>query len=69
MRRSKGSFRKGRKSGARSNLHNFRSSPYEIIATIAEEVEAYVEKVVEKVPEKVEENVTTKNRGRPKRHG
>ena len=41
MRRSKGSFRKGRKSGARSNLHNFRSSPYEIIATIAEEVKAY----------------------------
>ena len=26
MRRKKGSFRNGRKQGARSNLHNFRSS-------------------------------------------
>ena len=62
MRRSKGSFRKGRKIGARANLHNFRSSPYEVVSTVVEEV-------VEEVPEKVVEETSTKKRGRPKRHG
>ena len=47
MRRKKGSFRNGRKQGARSNLHNFRSSnnPVKWNDQIAIEV---AEKVAEK---------------------
>ena len=51
MRRKKGSFRNGRKQGARSNLHNFRSSNSgikwndQIAIEVAEKVEAKVEKV------------------------
>ena len=46
MRRKKGSFRNGRKQGARSNLHNFRSSNSgikwndQIAIEVAEKVEA-----------------------------
>ena len=49
MLRSKGSFRNGRKQGARSNLHNFRSSSSgikwndQIAVEVAEKVEAPVE--------------------------
>ena len=51
MRRKKGSFRNGHKKGARSNLHNFRSSSSgikwndQIAIEVAEKVEAKVEKV------------------------
>ena len=51
MRRKKGSFRNGNKVGARSNLHNFRSSGHgvkwndQIAVEVAEKVEAKVEKV------------------------
>ena len=65
MRRKKGSFRNGRKQGARSNLHNFRSSsnPVKYLAP-AEVVEAKVEKVILEV--KAEE-APAKKRGRPKK--
>ena len=57
MRRKKGSFRNGNKKGARSNLHNFRSSGHgvkwndQIAIEVAEKVEvkAPVEKVVVEV--------------------
>ena len=68
MLRVKGSFRNGPKQGARSNLHNFRSSsnPVKYLAP-AEVVEAKIEKVILDV--KVEEAVKApaKKRGRPKK--
>ena len=57
MRRKKGSFRNGNKVGARSNLHNFRSSGHgvkwndQIAVEVAEKVEAKAEKVA-KAPAK-----------------
>ena len=66
MRRKKGSFRNGRKQGARSNLHNFRSSshPVKYLAP-AEVVEVKVEKVEAKVEEAVK--APAKKKGRPKK--
>ena len=64
MRRKKGSFRNGNKKGARSNLHNFRSSSQgiswndQIAVEVAEKVEATIEVVVPPV---------AKKRGRPKK--
>ena len=54
MKRSKGSFRNGRKKGARSNLHNFRSSGSGIKWNdqIAVEVAEKVEEKVAKAPAK-----------------
>ena len=57
MRRKKGSFRNGNKQGARSNLHNFRSSGHgvkwndRIAVEVAEKAEAKasIEKVVVEV--------------------
>jgi len=68
MLRSKGSFRNGRKQGARSNLHNFRSSNSgikwndQIAIEVAEKVVAKVEKVEESAPKS-----PAKKRGRPKK--
>ena len=66
MLRVKGSFRNGRKQGARSNLHNFRSSsnPVKYLAP-AEVVEVKVEKVEAKVEEVAK--APAKKRGRPKK--
>ena len=61
MLRVKGSFRNGLKVGARSNLHNFRSSgsgiPFrdQIAVEVKEKVEAKVE------------SATPKKKGRPKK--
>ena len=54
MRRKKGSFRNGNKKGARSNLHNFRSSGSGIKWNdqIAVEVTEKVEEKVAKAPAK-----------------
>ena len=54
MRRKKGSFRNGNKKGARSNLHNFRSSGSGIKWNdqIAVEVAEKVEEKVAKAPAK-----------------
>ena len=66
MLRTKGGFRKGRKVGARSNLHNFRSntkgSPF-MRKAIAVDV---AEKAAEKV-EVAEMKATAKKKGRPKK--
>ena len=68
MLRSKGSFRNGRKQGARSNLHNFRSSGHavkwndQIAIEVVEKVAAKVEKVEKSAPE-----APAKKRGRPKK--
>ena len=66
MLRVKGSFRNGRKQGARSNLHNFRSSSHPVKYLAPAEV---VEVKVEKVEVKVEEvaKAPAKKRGRPKK--
>ena len=45
MRRKKGSFRNGRKQGARPNLHNFRSSGHAV---------KWNDPIAEKIIEKVE---------------
>ena len=69
MRREKGSFRNGRKKGARANLHNFRSSGHgvkwndQIAENIIEKVEAT--KMPMEAPIKVVPEV--KKRGRPKK--
>ena len=61
MRRKKGSFRNGNKVGARSNLHNFRSSGHgvkwndQIAVEVAEKAEV------------AEPKVTAKKKGRPKK--
>ena len=68
MRRKKGSFRNGHKKGARSNLHNFRSSGHavkwndQIAIEVAEKVAVKVEQVEKSVPE-----APVKKRGRPKK--
>ena len=68
MRRKKGSFRNGNKKGARSNLHNFRSSSQgitwndQIAAEVAEKVAEKVEATIEVVVPPV-----AKKRGRPKK--
>ena len=68
MRRKKGSFRNGRKQGARSNLHNFRSSNSgikwndQIAIEVAEKVEAKAEKA-----EEAEPKAPAKKKGRPKK--
>ena len=66
MLRTKGGFRKGRKVGARSNLHNFRSNTKGIpfmSKAIAVDV---AEKAAEKV-EVAEMKATDKKKGRPKK--
>ena len=68
MLRVKGSFRNGRKEGARPNLHNFRSSgsgiPFrdQIAVEVKEKVEAKVE-----AAEVVETAKKKKKAGRPKK--
>ena len=54
MRRKKGSFRNGNKVGARSNLHNFRSSGHGVKWNdqIAVEVAEKIEEKVAKAPAK-----------------
>ena len=67
MLRTKGGFRKGRKVGARSNLHNFRSNTKGIpwmIKAIAVEV---AEKAAEKVEVEEIKEAAKKKRGRPKK--
>ena len=67
MLRTKGGFRKGRKVGARSNLHNFRSNtkgkPW-MSKSIAVEV---AEKAAEKVEVAEIKEAAKKKRGRPKK--
>ena len=72
MRRKKGSFRNGRKQGARSNLHNFRSSGHgvkwndRIAIEVAEKAEAKAS--IEKVVVEVEVlKAPAKKKGRPKK--
>ena len=82
MKRSKGSFRNGHKKGARSNLHNLRSSANpaswgnrgEIvdmpIEEAIEELQVMVEDpVVEPAPKPEPVIEPKKKRGRPKRNG
>ena len=67
MLRTKGGFRKGRKVGARSNLHNFRSNTKGIpwmSKAIAVEV---AEKAAEKVEVEEIKEAAKKKRGRPKK--
>ena len=67
MLRTKGGFRKGRKVGARSNLHNFRSNTKGIpwmSKSIAVEV---AEKAAEKVEVAEIKEAAKKKRGRPKK--
>jgi len=65
MRRKKGSFRNGNKQGARSNLHNFRSSGHGVKWNDRIAIEV-AEKVAEKA-EVAEPKVTAKKKGRPKK--
>ena len=64
MRRKKGSFRNGRKEGARSNLHNFRSSSnpvkYLAPAEVGEATKMPMAAPIKVVPE-------VKKKGRPKK--
>ena len=67
MLRTKGGFRKGRKVGARSNIHNFRSNTKGIpwmSKSIAVEV---AEKAAEKVEVAEIKEAAKKKRGRPKK--
>ena len=66
MRRKKGSFRNGRKKGARSNLHNFRSSGHAVKWNDpVKVVEVEATKMPMAAPIKVVPEV--KKRGRPKK--
>jgi hypothetical protein len=69
MLRTKGGFRKGRKVGARSNLHNFRSNtkgiPFMSKAIAVDVAEKAAEKV--EVAEIVEATKKKKKAGRPKK--
>ena len=67
MLRTKGGFRKGRKVGARSNLHNFRSNTKGIpfmSKAIAVDV---AEKAAEKVEVEEIKAAAKKKKGRPKK--